>query len=69
MNWTRLGAVVTPETLMDFIRPLLMPVLVVLIVVTIWCMGWMKSLEAQIEQASHPTERALYIADAFDDPE
>jgi hypothetical protein len=51
---------------MDFIRPMLMPVLTVLIVSTIWCLGWLKQMEAESNRASLPTARALYVAQADD---
>lgn len=58
---------------MDFIRPMLMPVLVVLIVSTVWVMSWVKQMDAQMERAGKPTVRALYVAqsdgpDEFEPP-
>ena len=48
---------------------MLMPVLLVLIVSTIWVMGWVKQMDAQAIQASKPSVRAIYLvqSDSPDD--
>ena len=40
---------------MDSIRPMLMPVLLVLIVSTIWVMGWMKQMD--VKSSRRPSRR------------
>lgn len=39
-----------------------MPVLVVVIITTIWCLGWLKQLDAEELKAAQPTARSYYVA-------
>jgi hypothetical protein len=47
---------------MEFIRPLVMPVILVLVFTILWIMGSIKAMDAQIRHAAQPTMRAAYCA-------
>ena len=54
---------------MDFIRPLLLPLLVTAIVSTIWCLAWMKQMDAEAVKASRPAAIAVFASAGTDSPD
>jgi hypothetical protein len=52
---------------MEFLRPLIMPVILVLLFTILWVMGSMKQMDAQIRHCQKPTLRSQYIAQSTPD--
>lgn len=52
---------------MDFVRPLLMPLLVVMIVASVWALGWSQEIDDKRERATRPVDQTTYLADAAAD--
>ncbi len=47
---------------MEFLRPFVMPVILVLMLIILWVLGSMKAMDAQIQKCSQPTIRSMFVA-------